>query len=488
MMQRRVLYLDTAQLTAYQVGAGKLQAEVVFTTDPAGLADFGHYLALQPRSRFMLLADVAEEGFQSEDIPYSTGNDRRAIVTRKLAQHFYGTPYTLAHSQGRLKTGRRDERLLLMALTRPQLFEPWLTVLHEAQAILTGIYALPQILPGLLPKQAPAQILLLTRTHAGLRQTFCEAGQMRFSRLTPLANGSAEESAMAAFLEAMKMHQYLASQRLIERGQPLATVLLVHTAEVAAMRAHCQDNADLRFEISDLLETAQRLGLRSPPADTLAEILFCHLLARKPPAEQFAPPAERQHYRLWQARLALQSASALILLSGLLFAAERSMDMRQRHAVIEQAQQQVQIDQQHYEAKLQSLPKIPMTTDNLRSLVDRYVQVAQRAEGPAPLLTQLSQSLDAFPAVTLETIEWTVVGQRAEISVAAQLPIEMIGDQRGQLDLVAAFTQHLSVPPDTTVSILQPPVDTQSEKTLKSGDENGALEPPKFMFRVTRKL
>ena len=307
MTQRRVLFLDATQLTAYQIGGGTVLPEGAFTADAAGFAAFGTYLTQHHRSVFMLLADVAEEGFQIEDIPNSSGKDRRAIITRKLAQYFYGTPYSLALSQGRLKTGRRDERLLLMALTRPQQFEPWLAVLQETQAILASIYSLPQTILGLLPRQPPPQLLLLTRTHAGLRQSFFVEGQMRFSRLTPLPEGSADELAMASALQAMKMHQYLASQRLIERGKPLSTLLLAHPAQAAALRARCRDNAELRFEVLDLLETAKRVGLHSPLADSHAEALFCHLLARKPPAEQFAPPAERQFHRLWQTRYALKA-------------------------------------------------------------------------------------------------------------------------------------------------------------------------------------
>lgn len=513
MTQRRALFLDASHLAAYHVGGGKLQAEGVFAADPSGLQDFGAYLAQHRGSVFMLLADVAEEGFQIEDIPNSSGKDRRAIITRKLAQHFYGTPYSIALSQGRLKTGRRDERLLLIGLTRPQHFEPWLAVLHDTKAIFAGVYSLPQTILGLLPKQVPPQLLLITRTHAGLRQTFFADGQMRFSRLTPLPKGSTDESALASALQAMKMHQYLASQRLIERGNPLPTMLLVHPAEASVMRARCRDNVDLWFAIVDLLEAAKRVGLHSPPADSHAEVLFCHLLASKPPAEQFAPPEARQYHRLWRTRFALKVASALILAGGLLFSIERGVDMLRQRDIIEQAQQQVRFDQQRYDATLQALPKIPISTDNLRSLVDRYEQVTQRAAGPAPLLAQISQSLDAFPSIAIESLEWAIVdqiaalpagsptqtplqpippnlasGPYAQVTVAAQLPIGMIGDQRRQLELVADFTRHLGLAPDTLATILQPPVDTQSGKTLKSGDEKGTPEAPKFLFRVTRKL
>lgn len=507
MPQRRVLFLDTSHLSAYRVGGGKVEREGSFVADAAGLQAFAAYLAHHRRSLFMLLADVVEEGFQLEDIPYSSGKDRIAIIKRKLAQFFYGTPLSVARSQGRLKAGRRDERLLLMALTQPQQFEPWLDALRTAHANLVGIYTVAQLVPVLLPANAPSQQLIITQTRSGLRQSFFVDRQLRFSRLTPLATGSSQESAVATSIETAKMHQYLSSQRLIDRDRPLATRVLVHPAQLAALRDRCRDSAILRFEFADLLQEEKRTGLHTPIADSQADMLFCHLLAKSAPADQFARSAERRFYRLWQTRFALRSASAVIIAGGLLFAAKLGLDMFGLQESTEQMHQQTRIDQQRYDAALQALPKIPLSTADLRALVDRYNGVAKRAQGPAPLLAQLSHSLDAFPGIAIESLEWKIVeqpeplppgqppalpgmtrGPYAQAHVFARLPIGMVGDQRGQLNLVGDFTKHLGNSPDTQVVILQPPVDTQSGKTLKSGDERSTPEAPAFSFRLIRKL
>lgn len=514
MPQRRVLFFDSLRLTAYRVQGGAVLHEASFAGDEAGLVAFGDYLKQHRRSLFLILADAAEESFQTEDIPYSTGKDRQAILRRKLAQHFYGTPYALALSQGRLKSGRRDERLLLMALTQPQHFEPWVAVLRRNQAILAGIYSLPQTIFGLGPAKQTGQLLLLTLTHAGLRQTFFDDGQMRFSRLTPLIHDSTDASALAAASEAVKMHQYLASQRLIERDKPLATQVFVHPAEAAAMRNHCHSNTSLHFEIVDLLDVAHRAGLRSPLVNSRADMLFCHLLVGKTPAEQFAQAGELEYYRLWQTRFGLKTAGALALAGAVLFVVHRGLDVMQVQDNLQQARQQTRINQVQYTAKMQALPQIPITTDDLRTMIGRYDQVAQRAQGPAPLLAQISRSLDKFPRINIDRIEWAIVeqvlppgasvgaataaqapipphlmnGPYAQATVGATLPIGMVGDHRGQLSLVADFAKHLGTAPDTLVAILQLPVDTQSGKTLKSGDERSIPEAPKFIFRVTRKL
>jgi hypothetical protein len=508
MPQRRILFLDATRLTAYRISGTAVESEGIFAADPAGFESFTAYLAKHRSSIFMLLADVAEEGFQLEDIPSSSGRDRDAIIKRKLGQYFYGTRFSLALSEGRLKEGRRDERLLLMALTRQQQLDPWLEILRASHGTLAGIYSLPQLVAALLPANASGPVLQITQTLGGLRQTYFVDRQLRFSRMTSLATGSAEESAVAAALEASKMHQYLVSQRLVERNRPLPTRVLVHPAQVAAMRERCRDSANLHFEFVDLLQETKRLGLHNTLSDSCADMLFCHLLGRKTPGVQFAPPAERQFFRLWQTRFALKGASAVILAGGILFGAKQGLEILQMQSVIDQIELQTQADQQRYNTTMQALPKIPLSTDNLRAFIDRYDRVLKRAQGPGPLLVHLSKSLDAYPGITLARVEWkiseqldpgtaasgTVVpgnmasGPYAIATVAAQLPLGMAGDHRGQLKLVADFAKHLGAEPDTLVTILQQPVDTQSEKTLKSGDETNIQEAPKFSFRMTRKL
>jgi hypothetical protein len=194
----------------------------------------------------------------------------------------------------------------------------------------------------------------------------------------------------------------------------------------------------------------------------------------------------------------------LVLAGGLLFAGKQWFDLQQTRERIEQLQQKTRLDQQRYDAALQALPKIPLSTDDLRALVDRYDGVAKRAEGPLPLLAQLSRSLDAFPGIALEQVEWKISeqigalpsppppnmnsGPYAQVIVDARLPISMVGNQRGQLTLVADFTKHLGTATDTLVTVLQQPVDTQSSKTLKSSDERSTPEAPKFSFRLIHKL
>ncbi len=511
MPTRCVLLLAPNGLSLYRVDGKTVIGGEYFTADESGYERFAIFLRSHGKWIYSLLADIAEEGFQLEDIPYSSGKDRTAIVKRKLGQYFYGTPLALARSEGRLKEGRRDERLLLMALTQPQTFEPWLQRLAEAKVALQGIYSLPLLATQLLPNEAD-QHLLIVPTPAGLRQIYFDHRQLRLSRQTPLATGSAQEIAIAAAIEAGKMHQYLSGHRLVDRSKPLAVRIIAHPDQIGALRERCLDSNTLRFDIVDLLQESTRLGLRKYDGILHVGMLFCHLLAKNAPAEQFALPAQRRFFRLWQTRSALKIASAIVLVCGLLFAAKQFLDILNLQTTIQQIEQQTRLDQQRYDTALQTLPKIPLTNDNLRALVTRFEAESRRAQGFQPTLVQLSQSLDRFPDISLDKVDWRILeklevaaagetlfpsstapaslgsGPFAQLSVNARLPVNLASMQRAQIDRVQALFKDLAQAPDTVVVIQQMPVDAQSTTTLKSDQERGTPEAPQFAFRLIRKL
>ena len=119
MISRRLLYLNTHRLSAYVWQAGKLTQEGVFDNDDSGRSAFASYVASHRHSHFSLLANVAEEGHVIETIPFLQGRDRETLITRKIGQHFLGTPLATSASLGFEKTKRKNERVLLCALTDP---------------------------------------------------------------------------------------------------------------------------------------------------------------------------------------------------------------------------------------------------------------------------------------------------------------------------------------------------------------------------------
>lgn len=519
MTARRLLFLDATSLTAYRWANGRLSPEAEFAPDAIGLEAFAEYVAKARRSLFYLLADLAEEGFQTEEVPYVQGRDRTALIRRKLTQYFYGTPYALAMSLGRQKQGRRDERMLFTALTRPPQIEPWLTVLRQAEGQLAGLFSVPVVLAGmplLLGATAPRHMVLST-SRAGVRQTLIDNGRVTFSRLTPLVTGSTEEMALTCAGEAEKMYQYVTGQRLIGRADQMITHVLVHPAQLAVFRETCVDTESIRFQFTDLLEASARLGLKSPPKNTLAETLFLHVLAHKPPREQFAPAEDRHFFRLAQIRLGLRAAGATIFGACLLFAGRQAIEYQGIVVRNAETAAQTAVERGRYDAILQALPRIPLSNDDLRALIGRYERVLRQAQGPQPMYVAISQALQESPRVELTRLDWALGGKAGapplpgaapsapgsgtvppaptspadlfdSVELHAQLPISLATDPRAQRAAVDVFVEHLRAR-NLGVQVLKHSFEADSAKSIKSsGDGIAQVQAPEFSLRIGRRV
>jgi hypothetical protein len=518
-MQQRLLYLDAYHLSALLWHAGTLRDEGHFPHDEAGVAAFAEYLARHRGSNFYLLADIPEEGFQIETLPYTQGADRRALLARKLGQYFYGAPLSTAISYGREKGGRRDEKFLLTALTRTQLFEPWLAALQAAEARLAGIWSLPLIGARLLAKLPPPRerCLLVSVTRGGIRQSFFENGLLKFSRLSQMTATGAGEIAAGCAAEAAKIQQYLLGQRLLARGTALPVIVLVHPAQTGVFQERCKSTDDLQVTLQDLHAAARAVGLKTLPQDSRSEALFLHLLAKDLPAEQYAPAPARRFYRLWQTRAWLVRGGALALLACLLFAGREAVSLLQSRAATENLLQQAEADQRKYQAIEQTYPPMPTSTDNLRTVINRYEDLEKRSAPPESLYLVISRALGESPRVDLERIEWQLstnpdeglkfqsgprtpappaaataasAGGMHEIAIIhGLLPAALAVDQRAQLETVNAFAEALRRNEGLRVAIQRMPFDIESGKSLKSTSEaEQAAAQLKFVIHLGRKL
>lgn len=518
MPQLRLLYLDANHLSASLWQSGTLKEEAQFVQDESGYAAFSEYLNRHRSSNFCLLADIAEEGYQIETLPYTQGADRGALLARKLGQFFYGSPLATAVSYGREKAGRRDEKILFTALTRPQLFEPWLAALRAAEAQLKGVYSLPLLGPGLLARLPVAgkRCLLVSITRSGIRQSFIEDGELKFSRLTPLTTINAAEVAASCAAEARKIHQYLLGQRLVSRGTPLQVVVLVHPAEQGAFLENCKSTEEMQITFQDLHAACKACGLKSLPRDTRSESLYLHQLAEKTPREQFAPDTERHFYRIWQINSWLLKGGAVIFFACFLLAAREMghvLELRSNTAML---QLQAESDQQKYNAIQKTFPPMPTSTENLRAVISRFEDLEKRSAPLEPLLQSISRALEGVTKADIERIQWQLGGNPEDASgspseprkagsplggdkpagamhaialVHGLLPASMATDQRGQIETVNALANGLRQDPTLKVAILRMPFDIESGKSLKSTEEaERGLSQLKFVIQVSRKL
>ena len=107
----RVLLIGGERAILYLFDGGDLQHAYLFSADDAGLALFERCLRELPPAPVAVLVDVVEEAYRQETVPHVGASDRRAVLERKYARLFRGTPYHHALRQGRETEGRRDDRV-----------------------------------------------------------------------------------------------------------------------------------------------------------------------------------------------------------------------------------------------------------------------------------------------------------------------------------------------------------------------------------------
>lgn len=511
MPTRRLLFLGAPHLHAYLWRNGEVLHEAAFPNDGTGHQAFAEYLQGKQRDHFYVLADVADESFLHEDLPFVRGKDAKALRQRKLEQYFFGTPFSLAQSQGRAAEGRRDEKLMFAALTRPQQIEPWLAIMQEADVALTGLYSVPFVLPALLGEQIAARdrFVLITLTHGGLRQTYFHNGAIRLSRLTPLATPTVEEAAVNAAAETTKIHQYLVSQRLLARRETLDVLWLADARQFSDLRRACADTDELRFELCDLATLARTHRLRTSLDGLYADALLLHVLVKRRPTVQFAPAGYRRSFRRWQTRTGINIAAALILLAGVLFSARMTFDSYVLNEKTNEANLAETAERLRYDALMASLPPVPTTPDDLRALSARWNELKTGSPRLVDTLAVISQALQQVPSVELDRIDWRLAGSpdgndkangmQAQsggqtyivADIASHLPAGGPPDQRAQLGLIDRFQAELRQSPGSEVRPLQLPFDVQSDKSLKGtgleGNKTGQ-EKLNFSIRYVRKV
>jgi len=422
---KHLFYVTAARLATYALQHDQLVPGPSFTAEETGYAAFSDYLHGLRNGLVYVLADIVEEDFHVEVIPYLRGSNRRQIIARRSAQRYRDTSLSLSLPLGIERNERRDERLLLAAITNTGLLQPWLNVIRERGLPLVGVYSIALATAALLKRVAPKEsaALLVSLEPGGLRQTLVQGGKLRFSRLGPIDPADAEQPARvaAAFAaETVRIHQYLIAVRALPRdGGVLNAILLAPPGRSALLAAAASDTAQIHYHIIDTTEAASRVGLKKLPQGAGSEALFLYTLAKQPPAQQYAQEPVRRGYRLWQARAGLLAGSAVV------FAACAVGAMIQRVS-INDVQSQIRLQRDltqslgaDYSRVTQSFPKVPTTSENLRAAVTQFVSLSRSASMPEPMLAGVARALDESPRIEVDRLKWQGAVVEAKTSAAA---------------------------------------------------------------------
>ena len=525
--KKRLLYLTANRLTAHSLSRGRLVVDAAFERNDLGIAAFSAYLA-GSRNLYYLVVDVVEEDYHQDTIPYLGRKDRRQLLARKLGQRYRDTTLTLSLPLGYEQGERRNEKILYASFSNTQQFQPWLAALAQNAVRLVGVYSTALLAPAVIKGaglKAP-RCLLVSVQQTGLRQSYVEDGNIRFSRIGRVNLEDPAAVAAACASESARLQQYLVTMRLLPTANtPIDVMVLAAGQYHAALTEACRSSELLRFHVINADTRCRAAGLSSFPPGAPCDALFLHAAATATPAQQFAQDQHRHHYQLWQMGKGLYGAGMAVLVSGLLFALVQLFDVYNLREHILSDKTQFDSISAEYARLTATFPPTPTSTENLKTTIREYRTLQAQTASPAYLFAEISKALAGFAQVEIERIDWSVgkppqesgaKGAASKAAAPAPAPAaagapaaapaadlgyelatvsaRVVGARRADVrsitGMASQFMAALRKVPHLEIMSVHMPFDVTAEDTLRGdiGSERAAAEDAHFSFTIGRKL
>lgn len=425
-MPCQIFYLTSSSITAYHYDGRALTRMAGFVAADAGLADFDPYLRHFGHLPTYVLADMVEEDFRVDSVAHTLGRDRDALLERHAARVYRGTEYRHARVLGRDPHNKRKDTVLFSGLLNPESADLWLDAMRHYRIPLAGIYSLPLLSTELVKLiwDKHKDVLLVTHTAAsGLRQSFFSAGQLRFSRLTPVPE-QLPVDAYAEFIHAEigKTKRYLSNLHLLGRDVILDVCMLSGGARLERLEQMCAAQTLTHYHLLPLTQLASRLRYRNPDSDYLCDGLYAFMAACNRARNHYARPERRFHYRMLRARQTLSDVAVAAAVAGLLWAGTQLVDALLYQREIAKTEALLAAAAMHYGDIQSRLPQTDVAPEDMRLAVAAAAQLQQQRHVPHTLLARLGQALQTQPSLQIEQIDWFVSADRNATATTLAAP------------------------------------------------------------------
>ncbi len=410
---KRVFFLSGSRLTVYQWDGVRMLEPLAFGHARDELSNFARYLEESPRIPAYLLVDIVEEEFREESIPHVFGPDRRALVRAKTRRIFRDSRYANSIPLGREAEGRKDDRLLFVAIINPDVLTPWLAQIHRFKIPLAGIYSLPVLSQHLLkhvPVESGHAVVVTMHRAGGLRQSFFSEGKIQMSRLAIVPG--LDESRLASYIlgEVEKTRRYLNSLRLLSRETPLDIYLINHGAVLKDLKKQAEDTIASRYRFVDVSDVARRVGVHGKLYSPFSDAVFAQLLARVSPRSFYVTAEDTRYFEMHRLRLGLAAASVVLLLGSVGWSGLEFIDGVVAQHEAQTFRQQAGFYRERYHKAKGRLPTVPANGQELKTAVELAGTLRRYRSSPYEMMVLLSQGLDRSPNLKVEKIDWLANG------------------------------------------------------------------------------
>lgn len=487
--RRLLLYLSAAGASCALQRNGQLSEAQYLPSEEEGWEAFNALLIAHPDTPVAIAVDSVDETYRSEILPRAWGRDRAEMTERRLRQVVHQSPYRAALRQGReRKATTRGDRYLIMGLTNPEQVRPWLDIMHLRGTPLAGIWLLPVLSASLVRRfhLVDPRLLLVSEQTGGLRLTYLEGGELRFSRLAPV-DGSQHDNPLEGYADEIeRTRQSLVGQRLITREEKIKVVLIDPLNTLNDLHGFLPEAAGFQCFSINRGRLLEALKLPQALLAESADALYLSLLSRAPASANLMTAEQRAGGHVFWLRRGLNfaaaawlmlSVAAALALLGDAWRLDQRSDELQAGAVASRAQ----------ETALLTPAGGASQVEQRLAAVEAWNVVRLRDQHPNRLLEATQAAADGIPGIQLSRLRWFNTGD-ADVT---RLSIEgdfasFTGDYRAAHASIAALAGRLGEKlPTHRIEVSDWPLNTRSGEVLEG--VIGGRTSARFQIQVRTK-
>jgi hypothetical protein len=441
-----LLLIDADEVIHLRWQGGKLREIERYYGSDVDFDRFHVFLENDHKTPFVIVMDVIEEEFRTESVVHVTGVDHKALVARKLNHLFRSTRYKTARVIGREKEGRRDDRVLFTALTKPDLFEPWINRILAQKvpllALTSAAYIMERFAQSLSMHSAPHLLVVNQEGNSGLRQTYLQRGRVIFGRLTPSGVSRSDNFGELLLEQCEQTRKYL--ERIKQLPYDAQLHIYVFTPETfSEQREVTHDLLHFHYRSVEELPLTRKISITNTQPGAIAYSLISGLHKRAIP-NVYAPSITLRYQKVRNIKKALNIMSILMLIGVGIVVGPTLADMGSKWDQERQLVERTAPLLVEYERLTERFPETPIPSAQMEIVVEAHDRITRQIVRPDEILALISRGLEASPELIVSGISWRLdeVLSTAQENVFAEVTAVQ-EDQRIQQAIIEGRSQLL---------------------------------------------
>lgn len=413
----RIFYFSGYRMTVFDWDEKTLISSRDFLPNTAGFADFEYLLQQSIKMPARLLVDMIEEDFRRETIPHVNIFDRRSLINRLIDKHYRDEPYVHAKVLDRSKVGRKDDRVILSALTNTALLAPWLERIDKYNARLAGIWSIPLLTDKLLRpivNEDKHALIVSRQVRSALRNSYFRDGKMLLSRQAKFDKDMWDKDdfeGVIANLErgTIEIYNFLLNQRIMETNDYLNVYCILQEEQMSEARQLVHNTPEVHYTFFSIERLFANFGILGCEQHGAAA-LFSYLCTRTNPiSDHYGTEKQKSTYYQYLVDKVITQATeigSLICITAAVILALNSLKLDQQQEILNLQTSTLQSEyNENYSAMANQLESAP----TIQSAVELIVQLeSDAAQAPHRFFSELGSvfSQPEFSNITLEDLGW----------------------------------------------------------------------------------